>query len=364
MRVLDRQRGMAGMGILAALMVVAVVTAVAVKQSWQNELDMLRSGHRWAGMQADAYMRGAEQLAILGLKKDAQESQHDGREEAWTSGFDFPTDHGGLRIEVSDPKGLINLNALGAPYKTANNSTSQLPGAAKYNEVQRRFIRLLQTLPLDEDGTVLGQPEAEAILEAVKDWVDSDTQRSGYGGAERDYYEGLEVPVTIANGPMVSTSELLRIKDMTPELYWALRPYVTAVLPAAEKLNVNTMPQQLARTFNTPDLLIPLDEEQGADLFSAISELDDDGKSLQDAAKIDDAIDGAGIFAPPTNKDQQGNSSVSAKTGLDISDLAVASGYFELNITVTVGDHVRSGRSLVDRTGNQVRIVRRSDSAF
>lgn len=344
-------QGMAGMGILAALMVVSVVTVIAVKQSWQNELDMLRSGHRWAGMQADAYIRGAEQLAVLVLEKDKQtnkfDSIHDQEKEFWNTPIESPTDVGALRIAVTDLQGRINLNALGTPDQKDPDG-KHLGSALKYSEQQRRFIRFLQTIPLDDDGTVMDVSTAEGILDAVRDWVDADSNVSGFAGAEADYYSGLEVPISISNGPMTSTSELLHIKGMTPRLFMGLRPYVN-VLPATAELNINTMDQVLTRGFGGPNDLQPLDETLAGDFYSDIA-----SSAIEKSADIQ-TIPWIEANYPPSQNSQ---------TGMDLSGLTVSSTWFEADITVSVGDHVRSGRALIDRNGNKVQVVRRSDSPF
>ena len=339
------QRGTAGMGILAAMMVVGVITALAVKYSWRSDLDLARAGHRWMGMQAKAYIEGAERLAVIALKKDKQDTTIDSLDEAWATGFDFPTDHGLMQVTINDAQGRINVNALGAEFISQNGQ--QLSGVAKYSVEQKRFIRFLQTIEIEEDEYI-STAEAEAILEAVKDWVDADSQATGYGGAEADYYSQLDYVITPSDGPMISVSELMLIKGMTPALYQGLLPFVSA-LDASAELNVLTMSTTIARVINQPDQLVPLSFDDAELLIDDIA--------TGEIESVDDFI------ALPVIDTLVGKNSRGA-VNLDRKGLGIASSFFELDTTITVGEHVRRGRSLIERDSTGTRVIRRSDSKF
>jgi len=246
-------RGSGGVAIIVAVMMVTVVSGIAVKYSWQSELNVTRAGHRWISLQAQAYSHGAEQLAILTLKQDKEETTADSLEEIWAQGIEFPTDHGSMHMKLTDMQARFNLNSLKPPFRTqtqvTNSRNTVRRSHPKYHPEHLRFLRLLQTIPLDEEGTVLAEEEAAIILDAVKDWVDADDTIEGFGGAERDYYEQLEPPVTITNGDMISITELRFIKDLPIQIYQGLLPYVTT-LPDTSELNVNTMGPWLMRTLN------------------------------------------------------------------------------------------------------------------
>lgn len=347
-----RMEGTAGMGILAALMIVSVITAVAVKQSWRSELDLTRSGHRWLGMQARAYAQGAEELASIALKRDAEETKVDSLDEPWAEGFEFPTDHGSLRIRIIDAQSKLNLNALGERFKRQQGNGQEegqpLIGADKYSEAQRRFIRLVQTIPLSAEEEYLDQATAEALLEALKDWVDQDNEVSGFNGAEGDYYEQLDPPITISNGPMVSVTELIRIKGMLPALYQGLLPHVS-VLGKDAPLNINTIGPVLARSINSPSDLVPLSAEDGESFVNEIS-----SSVPETAEEINDLPILGTLFG--TNNQNAPN--------IDLASISTSSSWFELDVTVLVGDHVLRSRAMLQRADGKVRVVRRSDANF
>ncbi len=57
------------------------------------------------------------------------------------------------------------------------------------------------------------------IVGAIMDWIDPDNNIH-LQGAESEYYQGLNPPYEAKNGPIDDLSELLFIKDITPEMYW------------------------------------------------------------------------------------------------------------------------------------------------
>lgn len=340
----------AGVAIIFALMVLVVVSTLAIKHSWRSELDIKRAGHRWVSLQAKWYSQGAETLAVIALEKDLENSKADSLNELWASGFDFPTDHGTMSIRIVDAQSRLNLNELSEPFKNPVPQQGQnISGHPKYKPVHLRFLRLLQTIPLDEDETLLSLTEAEAVLEAVKDWVDADDTVEGFGGAEASYYSQLDIPITITNGDMVSVTELRNIKGITPALYQGLLPFVTS-LPNTPGLNVNTMGSWLARTLNADDNPEPLSILEAEQLFDAVL-----------AEEPETEADFNGVpFVSDLFPVQNGNQPVMSTSGL-----AYSSSWFELETTVTVGDFVRRSRSLIDRSSaGNVRVVRRSDGRF
>jgi general secretion pathway protein K len=341
-----RQRGVAGVALLTAMMVVAVVVTIAVRESWRANLDLHRHSHRWMSFQAKAYVEGAEQLAIAALEKDASVNTETYADEMWAERFEFPTDHGFLALQLQDLQGRLNVNALAEPFKR-DNKNQILQSPQRYTATQKRFIRLLQTFEIEED-VFLDTAEAEAILEAVKDWVDADSVPSGYNGVEQNYYQSLDPPVTIPNKEMNSVSELLLIKGMYPSLYQSLLPHVSA-LPANEKLNINTIGVGLARSFNEPNDLLPIELADAQILVEEIvsSKL----TSAQDFEDLPIIIQLAG-----TNSQGQAN--------IDSSDLVFASNHFQLQSTAIIGDQVHKGLSWIQRSANGAKVIRRSDANF
>ncbi len=365
-----------GVALLIALMVSALIATIAIELTWKMELNFTRSANRWHGVQASTYLEGAENLAIKWLIDDLNSptGQNDNLNEAWATPVpQMPTDHGYVSGALEDASARINLNSLGG---RPSSGSSASVGAKRFNEPQRRFVRLLLLLTNNEGQPMLTMPEAEAITEAVIDWVDTDDQETGFGGAEADYYQQLVPPFVAANDVMSSVSELSLIKGITSQIYNALLPYVIA-LPANVTLNVNTAPEIILRTINYENDLAPLSE---VDVQQLLQDRQSNENGLETASDFVAAGTAAATIFPKTKGVNNGPGSgppegANTTTGagedstqgvLDMTGLGTKSDYFILSSETMVGDHVRTRRTLIKRDSNTkiVVAVRRTDANF
>jgi len=362
----------AGVALILALMISALVTVIAVEMTWRFDLSISRSANRLYGVQAKAYTEGAEHMAMVFLKEDAEgedTGKVDNLGEAWAQETEpFPTDDGWVSGRIEDAHGRFNLNRMmpetdcpGDKEKTENGICPQAQTPCeKYSPAQRQFLRLLQTVNLgDEDEPVFVEvDQAEMITEALIDWLDRDSEITGFGGAESDYYEQLTPPASIANGEMVSVSELQVIKGMTPPLYRALLPSIVA-LPkeTAGKLNINTAKASVIRTLTSVENcdLLPLPEQEGAEIAQIIQ--------AGNYETIEDLADDPGLPATWLGKDNnlifdQGSAGMFQST------------YFLFFSEVGIGDdYVRRGKSIIKRVAGEengvtIEVVRRTDGNF
>ena len=364
-----------GLALVLALLIVSLIAAISVELTWRFDLSLNRSGNRWYGLQAQAYLQGAENLAKMVLRQDLEDTEIDDLGEDWAQEpTPFPTDEGWVKGKLEDAQGRFNLNSLipvpsntdddnaengtQAPSLPVNNSSSFTAGGQKsLSTSQERFVRLLQTVALGEEEE--GQQifveldQAREITEALIDWMDQDDEVTGFGGAESDYYEQLEPPITISNRPLISVSELSVVKGMTPEIYRALLPLIIA-LPGNVAMNVNTMQLALLRSINVRNALLPISEEDAQLIFddretAAFSQVQDfaDNPNVQSALSLN-----------PNNTNQDGN------PNLDLSGLGTTSEYFIFFGETMVGDKIKMGRSLIKRSADDIVVVRRTDANF
>jgi general secretion pathway protein K len=144
--------------------------------------------------------------------------------EIWASPLPpYPVGNGTVSITIQDELSRLNLNMLEKP------STYETWGPI--------FERLFEKLKIE--------PE---VLWAVKDWIDDDDQETHFSGAESSFYQRLDPPYGIKNGPMDSLGELLLIKGVTGEIYNTLMvgcdggPCVTvAPTDKDNSVNLNTI---------------------------------------------------------------------------------------------------------------------------
>ena len=96
-----------------------------------------------------------------------------------------------------------------------------------------RFALLLRNLEIDE-----------AVLPAILDWMDADSDERFPNGAEDDFYSRLKPAYRSANHGFADISELKLVRGIDDEVFAKLRPFVT-VLPDVTAINVNTAPLEI-----------------------------------------------------------------------------------------------------------------------
>ncbi len=83
--------------------------------------------------------------------------------------------------------------------------------------------------------------QADAIL----DWIDTN-ERSRPGGAERGYYQDLDLPYNIANGPLRTHRELLLVKGIEPADFFGEDTNANGILDRNENDGPETYPDDNA----------------------------------------------------------------------------------------------------------------------
>ncbi|HCM47943.1 MAG TPA: general secretion pathway protein GspK, partial [Colwellia sp.] len=120
--------------------------------------------------------------------------------------------------------------------------------------------------------------EAEAMVNALTDWLDSNDMITGSGGAEDNDYASREFPYLAANSYLGSVNELRLIEHFTPAVILALTPYV-CVLPQNTQhlININTLDAE------KPELLQALLDSSLEDAQEVLSARDSSGyENLED----------------------------------------------------------------------------------
>lgn len=346
------------MALIVAIMILALVTVISVEIYWHFNLSLSRHESRLTGVQGKAYLDALEDFARGILKTDMQENDVDNLSEIWAQQQPpFDTDYGYVGGRIEDAQGRLNINGLQDKVQNNNNSGGfATEWYRRYTPPQRRFIRLLQTLEIEE-GVLVDQATAESITEAVIDWLDADSEPTGFGGAEGDHYSRLDPPMTIGNREMASISELSLVKGITPKLYEALLPLVIA-LPKNVPLNINTMSTALLRSLNSKNNSQPLAVEDAQLLL--------DARSIEGFASVQDFLDFPDVeamfdldMAPQQGEDGQGSAN-----GFDADGLDVRSNFFIFYGEAMVSEHMQYSKSMLMRTDQDVVTIRRTDANF
>ncbi len=263
-----------GTVLVISVLIVAVITGLAIDFAARFQLSLSRAENRLALMQVNQLVFAMEHAAIFGLREDKKSDDEDGNNdfdhlnEEWkTRELEF---QGSLQLllgdqaeiislSLEDAQGRFNLNQLAGRQEAIDSS---LPFGERYREQEKRLIRLLQTVP----GDVVASDEAEAITQAVLDWLDADNNTTGIGGAESDFYQSLDKPYSAANQNFTSVSELRQIKGVTEEIYEHMKDLVSALPETNAVLNINTALPEIMRTINSSAEITPIDEQGGASL--------------------------------------------------------------------------------------------------
>ena len=182
----SRESGVVLIAVLWGTIVMATL-AFALSTLVRTGTEELRA--RKEGTQAHFLARGAIYKAtnIMGItaaKPEDAPFRPGQRELRWSEpGAD-------IRVEVMDESGKLDVNA------------------ASEEVLQRLMMNLGENFA-----------DARAIVAAIEDWRDPDSD-TRLGGAEENYYLSLREPYRPANANFTSIRELLLVRGVTPELFW------------------------------------------------------------------------------------------------------------------------------------------------
>lgn len=213
-----------GAALLIVLLLVATLSVIVLAMSSRVAISAERSIGLRARGEALWFALGAEQLATSMLVAASQ--QTDGvmsREDPWVERpIVLPVEGARITAFFSDSTRCFNLNSL-----VSRNDENEL---RKNEEAAAEFLRLLAELP--RAGV-----SSEALVGSIIDWMDSNPSTEGFG-AEDDSYLSAPTPYRTGGALMSDVSELLAVRDMTPEHYAILRRHVCA-LPSVDPTGVN-----------------------------------------------------------------------------------------------------------------------------
>ena len=208
-----------GVALLTMLLVTALVALLATTLLTQQTRLLSLAGQVDRYSTRKALVLGEEARFRAELRADLAASDSvDGVMDAWRSSQERALEPGTLSRRSRALDALINVNNLTSP------------------AALERFGRLLSQLELDPQ-----------LASQVADWVDSDeTPRAG--GAEDGYYWDQTPPRRAGNTPFPTETEIPEGTRLTRSQWLTLRPFVAALPPAFERINVNLAPPEVLAT--------------------------------------------------------------------------------------------------------------------
>lgn len=353
-----------GAALVIALLVFALAAALMVGVQRDFRLQLQRSTNTFFAEQGWSFLLGAESLAELALRLDADE---DGRSDAPVDSLlevwaqpqaPFPLDGiGFLSGDLHDLQGRFNLNGLVESPRQPNGRRSgdgtldgqDLSGegqgapppvsesndpSKRLNTQQRVFLRLLLSIEEAE----LNRAEATRLVERVSDFIDAD-RTPRLDGAESEVYLASAFPYRPPNRPLASVSELRAVDGITPELYRLIAPYLTVWPVEGSKVNILTAPPQLLAALAGDDAFEPLTPQE----VTRIVELRSEGMITDVDTYLSDAL-----FTNLTTTELR-------------EMIDVKSNWFLLDARVDIADRERRLYSVLHRQGRAVSVVHRTE---
>lgn len=212
-----------GVVIVVALFIVALVATMAYVMMARLERDTRRTQLIVRDTQAEFYAQASVLWAKDLLRSNIEKRKPDALVDVMPVTSPENQENGyRIKSTIYDMQSRFNLN-----------NVSQAEGMAG-------FERLLKILLPD-----VKEEQAREIVRAVAEWVSLGQQ----DGANQ-YYSELTLPYRAAHRFMQNVSELRLVKGITPSVFQALRPYVTA-LPVVTPVNVQTAPAPVLASLST-----------------------------------------------------------------------------------------------------------------
>jgi general secretion pathway protein K len=214
-----------GMALLVTLAIITVLVTAGLELNRR-----MRATVHAAAATRDRF--SAEQVAVSGIHaamalliKDKLETRADSIQEDWASPeklqeilSEIAFEEGRVALEITDERARIQLNALVSH-----------PGGQEFNPEQEMLLdRFLRPIIGEFETLESKDPVFEelnlttTIITSLKDWIDAgdDDAVTGLSGAESDYYESLDPPYRARNAPLAELAELLRVKGVSPDLFY------------------------------------------------------------------------------------------------------------------------------------------------
>ena len=314
---LQKQRGVA---LITAILIAALVSVIAVAMATRQTLDIRRTGNMLEADQAYMYALGMEELAAQVLARDQRDT---GDVDSLTEDWAIPlpptiVDGGSVAGSVEDMQGRFNLNNLIG----ANNRVDP-------NQV-RAFQSILAQVSAGNEKIQISPFMANRVV----DWIDVDLDSSADGAEDMEYLNA-DIPYRTSNQFMASPTELGAMLGMSPEDMGALLPLVSA-LPLQTTVNINTASEAV---------LLGLHQDITASIAGELVEFRNENV-FENRADFERMLDDYSI---PAN---------------EILPFDINSGYFLVSIDASIGRTQLHMYSLLERTDDRVRTIRRSIGTY
>jgi hypothetical protein len=200
-----------GIALVLVMLTVIVLSAIVANFAISMSTEMRLARNTDYDVEMEWMGRSGVELARYALaNKCAAQKNIDALDQFWAGGTS-PCSNDVPQIslkEVPLGAGQISVNIIDMERKWDINMVAN-PAHPQ--------IEILQKALAECGLTDAGQ--ASGIADSIMDWINP-TDQASFSGAKSSYYMGLNPPYYCKNGNIDDISELLLIKDITPDLYW------------------------------------------------------------------------------------------------------------------------------------------------
>lgn len=326
----DPVANQSGLALVLTLLLISFLVAVTMQLMITIDRQVTVSTAQREQVRLDAMVLAGLNLARAALLADQQENEVDTTQDLWA---DLDQERlaalaGGveLQVTIADLSGRLQVNALGASGPGRNPGGSVQGEQQEKNTYREVWLRLLTSGRFalnDED-------QAEALLDAIADWVDKD-ENERIQGAEEQYYRARDPGHGCRNGTMPYLEELLLVKGMTPEIFYGDKEHegiAEFVTVAGEdgKINLNTAPLPVLQA---------LAPEMTTELAQELIDFREDKRNVEELAQANWYTKVRGMPASLT---------------LDSNLFKVTGSYFRVTVKAVNNQFSRQGTGVVQRT--------------
>jgi general secretion pathway protein K len=346
--ILHRQKR--GIAIIIVMISIFALAVLAGAFAYSMKVETKLAGNsinetqlQWAGRSGIDYARW---VLSLELTAPGTGQRYDSLDQAWAGGS---AETNAVLASVQHENIVLGPGAVIKKWTAVDTERKfNVNLALNYPEVLQQALILVGA-----DAT-----QIPIIISSVQDWIDPDDD-TRIGGAESDYYQGMDPPYVAKNGPIDDLSELLMIRGIrdNPELYWG-SDATNHTSPLFQKQIVTRSGLQAASTSQPVDLrdiLTPI-SSGGINILTASE------SQLQVLPGVDDTI--AGQIMQLRQETGENGSGLAYNQPVDLlANTALGNGpaqqvaryctfrssTFELTVVVQVGMSERTYFALVRR---------------
>jgi type II secretory pathway component PulK len=207
------QRRTNGIAIIIVMISIFALAVLAGAFAYSMKVETKLAGNsinetqlQWAGRSGIDYARW---VLSLELSAPGTGQRYDSLDQVWAGGS---SETNPVLASVQHENIVLGPGAVIKKWTAVDTERKfNINLALNYPEVLQQALILVGA-----DAT-----QIPVIISSVQDWIDTDSD-TRMGGAESDYYQGMDPPYVAKNGPIDELSELLMIKGIrdNPELYW------------------------------------------------------------------------------------------------------------------------------------------------